>query len=135
MKRTNLVNAIRAAAENLGYNFYSGHEAAIPATVSSPAIWLSAPQLKSTSGINERKDSYEVSMFVIRHLDSTQQLESLSANMEADADTILSSLNSLDFVRKISKTKSKPHPKPLSINTDIAITVDTEIELSYYNYI
>ena len=135
MKRSDLLNAIRNAAQTLGYNFYSGPEAAIPTTVRPPAIWLASPHLKASSGINERKDSYELTLFVIRHPDSPLLAEQLYSSMETDATSILSSLNSLDFVRKITKTKSKPHLKPLTINADIAIAVDAEIELSYYNYI
>lgn len=134
MKRSDLVNALKNTAENLGYNFFSGPEASIPISAKLPAVWLTAPALKSASGTRERKDTYEIKLFIIQIQNSSLSTDNTLHKLESDADSLLHSLLKLNFVRKIDKLKTKHSPKPLTINGDLSLAVEADVQLSYYNY-
>ena len=134
MKRSDLVNVFKNNASSIGYNFYTGIEADIPFSAKLPAVWLIHPALKSSDGIRERKDSYEFKFLIIHNPIPRHNNEAVCTVMEQNADFLLNTLLDCPFVRKINKIKTKINTKPFTINGDISLSVEADIQLSYYNY-
>lgn len=135
MKRDSLVFAVQQTAEELGYAFYMGIDSTLPGRVAVfPALWLSPPTMKSSSGRAERRDTYGVCLQFLMAL-PTQQTDSKVVwdMLESDAFLFYRELGKCAAVRGVRGFRSTPNRKPLTKNGEVSIAVEFDIDLFYYN--
>lgn len=135
MKRDNLIAAVKQTAEELGYAFYMGIDSTLPGRVNSfPAVWLSPPTMKSSSGRTECRDTYGVCLQFLMALPPKEaECKIVWDILESDALLFYRELGRCREIRDVINFKSTPNRKPLTKNGELSITVEFNVELFYYN--
>lgn len=135
MKRSELIAAVRRAAERLGYMFYTGKEAAIAAkAVEMPAVWLCPPVLKAAKGRAECRDTYgiRIRFLMLPPCAGAQDVGAATAILEADSRSLIEEVARLPCVRKVAGVKIAPDGKPATPRGETGATAEFEAEMFYF---
>lgn len=121
----------------MGYVFYTGSEAALPArTHEMPAVWLMPPTLKAVGGRMERRDTYTVKIRFMMLVPApvADNLAGAVAILEVDAMTLAATVEKSSEVRKVTRVRITSDDRPSTPRGEAAATMECEVEMFYCKY-
>lgn len=134
MKTGNLIAVIGNAAQAVGYSFQTGIEEVMPAVLKSlPAVWLMPPAVKECKGRARRRGVYKISMRMIMLPITTDATEVVWSILEENACELYERLIADPAIRNIKSFKTMPSEKPVTKNGAVALSVEFETEMIFYN--
>lgn len=134
MKRDVLTDAVRRAAEELGYAFHTGPDRLIPARVAAlPALWLSPVKLTASEGRRECTDNYRINIyFMAASLPGARgNAEPVLAVLEADAAELCRRLGADENIRRTYDLGCSPVLAAFTKDGEVAMAAEFHAELHY----
>lgn len=130
--REKLIKTIKEAAEEAGYNFYTGFEYRLETELKkTPALWLMPPTLVKTEGRYEGVQYYNIAIHLILNDKDRGKSEESFMRMEDDITTMILNVLSKDFVRTITDTKYSPGELTLTTRGETSMKISFSVQLHF----
>lgn len=134
MKRRLLTEAVKRAAEEAGYCFGMGRDAALAVNLPAlPAVWLSPPELEKSSGRGEKHDVYDlkVRLLMARVLTAEGEADALE-RLEKDATVLCDAVRKTSGVRSVRNVEVVSGKKPVTVRGEVYVDLEFQVEIVYY---
>lgn len=134
MKREQLTELLRGAAEARGYVFHTGEAHLAGSTVRVyPAAWLTPPIVRSHTGRDEGETTWRVVLHLMTLPTGSCPAETVWQALEEDALQVARRIAASEAVCAVENTGCTPARKSLTVHGEISVALTCDVTMWYYS--
>lgn len=130
MKRKQLTEAFRTAANEAGFGFNTGPAYLMNSEIRVyPAVWMEPPVLKSIVGRSEGDEIYRATLHFMTIPSAGECRETIWDELQADALGAVAAAANMNDVREISGIVCTPREKSLTAHGELSVTLECDARM------
>jgi hypothetical protein len=132
MKREQLTQLVKTAAETRDYAFHTGDEHLINSTLRTyPAAWLCPPVVKSKSGRTEGEVTWRVTLHLLTLPTGAATAENTWQELEKDALSLAADIALSPAVCSVSNVDCTPARGSLTVHGETSVALALDVTMWY----